>query len=103
MLDSSETSCPWHRTIVRSSVCSISRARQGGGGLSGIGLTRFEPSSMAGKGFERVSHMAAAWKGKFLRQDVGSADLAPVSKEATVKRAGEIEVEKRISPLRSSR
>ncbi len=58
---------------------------------------------MAGKGFERVSHMAAAWKGKFLRQDVGSADLAPVSKEATVKRAGEIEVEKRISPLRSSR
>src|SRR5258708_1873788 len=64
MLDSSETSCPWHRTIVMSGVWSISRVRQGGAGLSGIRLSRFEHREIAGKGFERVSHTAASWKAK---------------------------------------
>ncbi len=60
MLDSSETSCPWHRTIVTSSVCSISRVRQGGAGLSGIGLSLFERSSSGGEGV-RESFSYGGW------------------------------------------
>jgi len=41
MLDTSETSCPWHRTMVTLSVRSISRVRQSGAGWSGIRLSLF--------------------------------------------------------------
>ena len=103
MLDSSETSCPWHRTIVRSSVCSISRVRQGGAGLSGIGLSLFERSSSGGEGV-RESFSYGGWvAGEILRRDTEAGGL-DVSKESTAEAGlGKIEVEKRISPLRGSR
>jgi len=56
---------------------------------------------MAGKGFERVSHMAAGWMGKILRQDVGAAGLDRVEGKQRKKCGwGRNEVEKRIAALR---